>query len=90
MQSLSANQFSVASTLGDADLITPTSPTAHAAQSFSSAAKATAWSTRSLAHGGTPMPYSKKTRGTYVSWDDDNTGPTMPQSDPGSAYALGR
>lgn len=90
MKSLSFSQFNAAGAFDvDTNAPTPTSPTSHAAQSFSTAGKATAWTTRSLAHGG-PQPYSKRTRGSYVSWDDDGNGPTMPQSDPGSPYALGR
>lgn len=90
MSSLSANQFSAASSLGiDTDVTAPSTPGAASAQSFSSADKATAWTTRSLAHGG-PLPYSKRTRGSYVSWGDDDGNPTMPKSDPGSGYALGR
>lgn len=91
MKSLSGLQFKVADSLGvDTDGPTPSSPSSLATQSFSSAAKATAWTTRSLAHGGTPLPLSKRTRGSYVSWDDDGGNPSMPQSDPGSNYALGR
>lgn len=92
MSALSSQQFSAASALGvDSDLTTPTSPTAFSTQSASTAAKATAWTTRSLAeHGNTPMPYSRRTRGSFISWDDEPSAAQMPQPDMGSNFAMGR
>lgn len=91
MNSLSSMQFSVGNSL-NIDTSTPTQPSASPlnAQSNTSAGKATAWSTKGLSHNGTPLPYAKKTRGSYVSWDDDNGNANMPQSDTGANFAQGR
>lgn len=89
MSSLSSAQFNAAGSLGiDTDVSAPTPhATPLSAQSMTSAGRATSWTTSSLGSG--PQPYSKKTRGSYVSWDDDNSGPTLPQSDRGASF-LGR
>ena len=44
-------------------------------------AQSTAW--RTPRGGGAPAPYSKRTMGTTMKWDDDNSGPSIPKADKG-------
>lgn len=87
MKSISSSQFSAAGSLGiDTDVSAPTPQASpHAAQSSTSAGRATAWTTKSLG----VQPYSKRTRGSYVSWDDDDTSSMIPKSDPGARFLVG-
>lgn len=45
-------------------------------------AQNTAWRT-SRGAGSPPSPYSKRTMGTTMKWDDDNSGPSIPKADKG-------
>ena len=57
-------------------------PMSYSSSTSSSAAQATAWSTRSIG-GGKPLAWSKKTGGTTFKFDDDS-GPSLPKSDKGA------
>ena len=48
-----------------------------------SVAQRTSWRSND---GGRPAAYSSKTRGTTLNWDDDNSGPSLPKSDPGASF----
>ena len=82
--SISSSQF------GGVDSVTPdiTPPLSLGASTFGSAAQATSWVNRSMG-GGRPMAYSKKTKGTVFSFDDDNSSATLPKSDSGARYLKG-
>lgn len=65
-------------------------PLAGSSSTYGSVGAKTAWTTSGISAGGGPAPYSKRTKGSTLSWDDDNSGPSMPQSDSGSPYMMNR
>ena len=52
-----------------------------------SIAARTSW--RSNEGGGIPSAYSKRTRQTTLSWDDNTSGPSLPESDRGAKFLKG-
>lgn len=65
-------------------------PYSSSANTFGSVQQGTAWST-SQAGGSTGVAaYSKRTKGSTLSWDDDTNQNMLPDADPGSPYMLNR
>jgi hypothetical protein len=64
-------------------------PVTHSASTMGSIGAKTAWSTAGIS-GASPAAYSKRTKGSTLSWDDDGGGFQMPQSDSGSPYMQNR
>jgi hypothetical protein len=64
-------------------------PLSGSATTYGSVGAKTAWTTAGVGGSG-PAPYSKRTKGSTLSWDDDNSGPSLPQSDSGSSFSMNR
>lgn len=56
----------------------PQAPLALGQATAGTVARTTAWSVRDASKGA-PLSYSKRTRGTTFSWDDDTTAPKFEQ-----------
>lgn len=63
------------------------SPLSLSQSTAGSVAARTSW--RSNEAGGTPSAYSKRTRQSTLSWDDDGQGPSLPESDKGASFGRG-
>lgn len=66
------------------------SPLSGSSTTYGSIGSKTAWQSNAAAGSTGVAAYSKRTKGSTLSWDDDNSGPNLPTSDPGSPYALNR
>lgn len=63
-------------------------PLSGSSTTYGSVGARTAWTTAGIS-GGRPAPYSKRTKGSTLSWDDDNDTPTQPQADFGASSQIG-
>ena len=63
----------------------PTAPLSLGQSTTGSVASRTAWRSHD-AGAQVPAAYSKKTRQTTLNWDDNSSGPSLPESDKGAKF----